>query len=397
MNLTCKGMLSLPYANQLRMLAGKEGQDNIVSWVYYMEDPHYVDWLKGGELIIVTGLITKEREDKLIEFIDALVEYDIAGIVINLSYYITAVPEAVIKHCNQLGLPLFEMDENVRIVDLTQSICYAIFKRETNHYDVGVTLFGILYGSYMTAKRLHRLEAAGYNPKEHYVAVVIRLLEGDEKSEVDELGLYTEDTLDREYRRMIEMIGFVTKRPEGLLTTDDDRLIWVQHAEDEELCRKQIEEVARMTMKRMKKSRFEIGVGSRFVDLKNLMESTQNAEIAIKMSGEKKNWGPVYYDDQVLMRLFDQFQDKDDLYDIAQKILKELLYEKNEELLLTLQTYLEENCSIKETAERLFIHENTMYYRLKKISSLINVDLKNQTELFHLQLALEILKASKLP
>ena len=38
-----------------------------------------------------------------------------------------------------IGLP----GENVRIEDVSQNICYAIFKQDTGQYNVNVTLFGI--------------------------------------------------------------------------------------------------------------------------------------------------------------------------------------------------------------------------------------------------------------
>ena len=63
MKVTCRSILTLPYANQLKPVAGKEGMDHVISWVYYMEEPHYIEWLKGGELVLITGLVTKERED----------------------------------------------------------------------------------------------------------------------------------------------------------------------------------------------------------------------------------------------------------------------------------------------------------------------------------------------
>ena len=161
MNVTCKNILSLPYANQLKLLAGKEGLNHVISWVYYMEDYHYVDWLKGGELVIVTGLITREEEGMLLDLINALYEKNVAGVVINLSFYIREIPQAVIDRGNFLGLPIFEMPAMLRIVDVSQSICFAIFKEETSQYDVNVTLFGILSGSRITAKRLNRLEQIG--------------------------------------------------------------------------------------------------------------------------------------------------------------------------------------------------------------------------------------------
>lgn len=123
MVVTCKNITSLPYANQLKLLAGKDVLDHPITWVYYMEDSFYVDWLKGGELVITTGLVTKEDSEKLISMIDAVAAKDVAGFVINIGIYISKIPQEVIDYCEEIGLPLFEMPENVRIEDVSQNIC----------------------------------------------------------------------------------------------------------------------------------------------------------------------------------------------------------------------------------------------------------------------------------
>ena len=41
----------------------------------------------------------------------------------------------------------------------------------------------------------------------------------------------------------------------------------------------------------------------------------------------------------------------------------------------TLHTYLLENGSIKETAKRLYLHRNTVIYRINKIRQITNLDL----------------------
>ena len=75
MKITCRSILNLPYANQLKPVAGKEGMDHVISWVYYMEELHYIEWLKGGELVLITGLVIKEREDRLLELINGRAHY----------------------------------------------------------------------------------------------------------------------------------------------------------------------------------------------------------------------------------------------------------------------------------------------------------------------------------
>lgn len=60
------------------------------------------------------------------------------------------------------------------------------------------------------------------------------------------------------------------------------------------------------------------------------------------------------------------------------------LIEKNDELLKTLQIYLNCNLNANETANRLIIHRNTLNYRLNKIHKITGKDPKNILELVEL-------------
>lgn len=390
MRVTCRSILSLPYANQLKLLAGKDGMDNVISWVYCMEDPHYVDWLKGGELVLITGLVTKERENMLLDMIDALYEKNVAGVIINLSFYIKEIPRSVIERGDFLGLPIFEMPEMMRIVDVSQSICFAIFKEETAQYDVNVTLFGLLSGSRLTAKRLSRLEAAGYQPKGQYRAVVMKIAEL-QNSEVSDEKLYDEETWDQEFRRLDRIISGYMKGQEGLTTSDEDNYIWMAPMDENRDIQEFADGFAAYLYEKCPGTGYQIGIGSLFSDLRQLKNSVENAREAIRIGSADSKQRDVYiYDDMIVLRLFEKFEDKDELMRIAAQILKELLLPENEELFRTLMQYMKCGFQAKEAAKELFIHENTMHYRLKKIASMLKVDFRNHNDLFHLLLAVEI-------
>ncbi|MTD39029.1 hypothetical protein GIX45_10330 [Erwinia sp. CPCC 100877] len=51
------------------------------------------------------------------------------------------------------------------------------------------------------------------------------------------------------------------------------------------------------------------------------------------------------------------------------------LYEKNEELVTTFIQYFKQNMDTRQTAAKLFIHKNTVYYRIKKLSEMLQTDL----------------------
>ena len=57
-------------------------------------------------------------------------------------------------------------------------------------------------------------------------------------------------------------------------------------------------------------------------------------------------------------------------------------------LLDTLTAYLTSGENLKNTAEFLYIHINTLKYRLEKISKLLECDLKNSDTRFRLRMAI---------
>ncbi|WP_158587534.1 sugar diacid recognition domain-containing protein [Neobacillus notoginsengisoli] len=62
--------------------------------------------------------------------------------------------------------------------------------------------------------------------------------------------------------------------------------------------------------------------------------------------------------------------------------------DKNRELLETLKVYIEENGEVNKVAEKLFIHRNTLRYRLERITDLTNKDPRKTKDLFDLYLSI---------
>jgi purine catabolism regulator len=62
----------------------------------------------------------------------------------------------------------------------------------------------------------------------------------------------------------------------------------------------------------------------------------------------------------------------------------------NKNLLPTLVCYFETNRSIKDTAQILYTHYNTIVYRMERIKQLLAVDFENPDIQLQLQLAIKI-------
>ncbi len=64
----------------------------------------------------------------------------------------------------------------------------------------------------------------------------------------------------------------------------------------------------------------------------------------------------------------------------------------NKKLLQTLETFLDTGGNIKDTAENLFVHRNTLIYRLERIQGAIGLDLRNTQNQLNLSVAIKTYK-----
>ena len=71
-------------------------------------------------------------------------------------------------------------------------------------------------------------------------------------------------------------------------------------------------------------------------------------------------------------------------------ILQDYDQQNNTDLLATLRAYVGHSCNQKVTAAVMHIHLNTLKYRLKRISELGTVDMKNEDEIFYIALSLRL-------
>ncbi|WP_296560608.1 helix-turn-helix domain-containing protein [uncultured Acetobacterium sp.] len=99
--------------------------------------------------------------------------------------------------------------------------------------------------------------------------------------------------------------------------------------------------------------------------------------------------------DHIWKYLFDQLEDLvsiSQLFHPAIITLADYDRKKNAQLLRTLYVYLSNERSLSLSADKLFIHRNTLLYRLHQINELINVDLSNEEVRAHIMLSYRMMK-----
>jgi|GEM_PF-1291157 len=131
-----------------------------------------------------------------------------------------------------------------------------------------------------------------------------------------------------------------------------------------------------------------VGVGGRY-RLQDLNRSLADAEFALRLPGLTTGKQVVSFDDLGVWRLLAR-PDADDLQNLVNHWIGALIdydREHHSELLKTLFAYLNEFGALEATAAKLFVHRNSLRYRLMRITELTGWDLNDPEHRFHLNLA----------
>ncbi len=138
-------------------------------------------------------------------------------------------------------------------------------------------------------------------------------------------------------------------------------------------------------------AKFYLGVGRTREDLKELRTSYKEALLCARVS-EQLNTKITLHDQLGVIELLFELRNSPALTRYKKRYLDPIQKydQKNKgELLKTLQAYFKNDLNLLKTAQELFIHKNTVNYRLQKIHQITGLNLKNYEDQATLNLALK--------
>ena len=139
-----------------------------------------------------------------------------------------------------------------------------------------------------------------------------------------------------------------------------------------------------------------IGIGTTVNNLKNLAKSFKEAQTALevgKVFDTEKTI--ISYDNLGIARLIYQLPTT-----LCETFLKEVfkrgsIESLDQETLFTIQSFFENNLNVSETSRKLFVHRNTLVYRLEKIKKITGLDLREFDHAIIFKIALMVNKYLK--
>ncbi|WP_170289644.1 PucR family transcriptional regulator [Cytobacillus depressus] len=135
------------------------------------------------------------------------------------------------------------------------------------------------------------------------------------------------------------------------------------------------------------------GVSNAVHSLRDIPTAFYEAVEAIMSGYEMNKLGFInFYKTKELEELLNVIPKKD-LKALYENTLKSLAYPKtkeDQELIKTIQVFLDSQCEISETSRRLFVHRNTVKYRIEKAEDLLNCSFRDPADSLRIRVALII-------
>lgn len=136
-----------------------------------------------------------------------------------------------------------------------------------------------------------------------------------------------------------------------------------------------------------------VGIGTTVEGIKDLARSFREAQVSLevgKVFDTEKSI--VSYDNLGIARLIYQLPTT-----LCDMFLKEVfkrgsIDNLDQETLFTIQKFFENNLNVSETSRKLFVHRNTLVYRLEKIKKLTGLDLREFDDAIVFKVALMVKK-----
>lgn len=136
------------------------------------------------------------------------------------------------------------------------------------------------------------------------------------------------------------------------------------------------------------------GIGRCYAKLEDLHKSYEESKKALSFARIFNNDKIVHYDNLGIFRLLCMEHQESEIRRFYTETVEPLCQydeQKDGELIKTLKMYFECGGNLKKVSEKMYIHYNTILYRIHKIQQITNMDLSNPSDRLNLEVSLKIM------
>jgi PucR family transcriptional regulator, purine catabolism regulatory protein len=358
----------------LTLVSGLQSAQAHVRWVHSTELTDPTPWLKGGELLLTTG-IQLDGPKAQRELIERLADHEIAGLGFGTGFTHRKLPAALVTAARKRAFPLFEVPYELPFIAITERAFaqlvnerYEMLQRNMVGDVLAEALTGHLYPEELQA----RLRPFGIGEQ----VAVLAFSTPDPTA----AAALLERILEREGVHNLVAIRA------GLLCTVIDADGLGDGRSPIELARKLRGELA---------ERFGTvaAAASRAAPTHSLRLSFHEARCALEAVRLQNGDAPevASYEDLGAFQLLLSLQDDDALISYCRGVLGPVEQgegEYGDELLRSLDVFIEHNGHWEKAANALYCHRHTLRYRVRRVEQLTGRDFSQARDRIEFWLAL---------
>lgn len=392
--LRIQDVLMRPVFRGAQLLAGASGLDRPLRWIHILDVLDVRNMLRGGELVLSTGMGFSRSLDDFRSYMEQLIEGKAVGLCMELGTAIKEVPPEILQIADGHGFPLIVFNFQVRFVDITQDVHTLILNR---HHRLLDDMEQVAHRHQLFHEQEWVEELIGSDrPERPFVDAAAQNSQAKRyrcvNIHVDGLAESTAWQFDADGRnRQLALSAsirtpFVTALFRPHLSLRRDAIIAVLEYDSSHAAAKpDIGAVIRQLPGILRKngvdnSRVLAGVGRETSALSGIRQSYQEAATALSTQNATPDADVVFYEDAGIYRWVAVFAEHEQARQLVDDDLKAVLAHDRRHhtnLLETLRAYLDCDRSKQQTADRLFIHRQTLYHRLEQLEQLLEVDLED--------------------
>lgn len=345
-----------------------------IGWVHMVENIDFANLLHGDELVF-NSTLNEESEYMRKDYIDKLISVEAGGLIVALQEG-HEFSQELIDHCNKMEFPLFQASWETSYLNIMRRFSEILLDHERNETNLIAALKNAIYYPADEQLYLNHFERNGFSRNMPYTVLVLGFVESEAESNSEQLSLIS--------KAVPHIIN------QNIVYESNGRLILLTAGYSPAFLKQKFSTICH------RYPSLHVGIGSLETELSNIHRSYNNAWTAYQLSTTAISQDVLCFDELGAYQILANVKEPAVLYpDFVSHTLGKLMdYDKEHrtDYMDILALYFENNCSITQTANVSFYHQNTLKYKIKAIKEILGYDITTNENRVKIILSLSILK-----
>ena len=338
-----------------------------ISWVHMVENQDFISLLHGEELVFNSSL-NYETDEFRKQFIEGLIAHEAGGLILALQDG-NILSNDLISYCNEKEFPLFLTSWETSFLNIMRRFSEILLSNERNETNLISALKNAIYYPANEALYIKQFERNEFLLEMPYVITVI------------------DNILDVDLSMLISRIRH--NYEQCIVYEEPSRIILLTANCSPERIKNNFQPICQ------KYESIRVGIGSLESILTDLSLSFEHAVDACQLANSVLPQNPLCYDELGVYQLLCSLKGSEKIgRNFVMQTLGKLIeydFQNKSNYLQVLKDFFENDCSIIQTANATFFHQNTLKYKIKHIREILGYDITSNENRTKIMLSLYIL------